>query len=74
MSRIIKPDGIIMCFGWNSSGVGIKRGMKLVEILMVSHGGSHNDTIVTVEKKVENLQGNLFARQDAEPNEAINCV
>ena len=40
-----------MCFGWNSSGVGIKRGMKLIEVLLVPHGGSHNDTIVTVERK-----------------------
>lgn len=51
ISRIIKPDGLAMCFGWNSSGIGKKRGFDLVEILLVAHGGSHNDTICTVEKK-----------------------
>ena len=50
ISRILKPGGICISFGWNSSGVGIKRGFKLIEILLVGHGGSHNDTICTVEK------------------------
>jgi hypothetical protein len=55
ISRIIKPDGIVMCFGWNSSGIGKKRGFDLIEILLVAHGGSHNDTIVTVERKIKKL-------------------
>lgn len=55
ISRIIKPDGIVMCFGWNSSGIGKKRGFELIEILLVAHGGSHNDTIVTVERKIKGL-------------------
>lgn len=54
-SRIIKPNGIVMCFGWNSCGIGLKRGFKLIEIMLVSHGGSHNDTIVTVERKLPDL-------------------
>jgi hypothetical protein len=55
ISRILKPNGIVMCFGWNSSGVGKKRDTELIEILMVAHGGSHNDTICTVEKKILTL-------------------
>ena len=51
ISRILKPGGVVMCFGWNSSGVGKERGCQIVEIMLVSHGGSHNDTIVTVERK-----------------------
>ena len=51
IARILKPNGICISFGWNSSGVGIKRGFGLVEILLVAHGGSHNDTICTVERK-----------------------
>jgi len=51
ISRIIKPNGIAMCFGWNSSGIGKKRGFELIEVLLVAHGGSHNDTICTVERK-----------------------
>jgi len=61
ISRIIKLGGICMSFGWNSSGVGNRRGFNIEEILLVSHGGSHNDTIVTVEKKVVNFKNeNLF--------------
>ena len=52
ISRIIKPNGICISFGWNSSGVGKVRGFEIIEILLVAHGGSHNDTIVTVEKKI----------------------
>jgi DNA modification methylase len=53
ISRIVKPNGLVISFGWNSSGVGVKLGFELVEILLVAHGGSHNDTIVTVERKVQ---------------------
>jgi len=53
--RILKPNGIVMCFGWNSSGVGKKRDTELIEVLLVAHGGSHNDTICTVERKMHNL-------------------
>ena len=53
IARIIKPNGIVMCFGWNSSGIGRKRGFELIEVLLVAHGGSHNDTIVTVERKTQ---------------------
>lgn len=52
ISRIVKPNGICISFGWNSSGVGKVRGFEIVEILLVPHGGSHNDTIVTVERKL----------------------
>lgn len=51
MSRIIKPNGLCISFGWNSSGIGKVRGFEIIEILLVAHGGSHNDTIVTVERK-----------------------
>jgi len=53
IARVLKPNGIVMCFGWNSSGVGRDRGFELLEILLVPHGGSHNDTIVTVERKFQ---------------------
>lgn len=55
ISRIVRSGGIVMCFGWNSSGIGKKRGFELIEILLVAHGGSHNDTIITVERKIKNL-------------------
>ena len=51
VARIIKPQGKVICFGWNSGGVGKTLGFELQEILLVAHGGAHNDTIVTVETK-----------------------
>lgn len=51
IKRILKPEGIVICFGWNSMGLGINRGFTQEEILLVPHGGSKNDTIVTVETK-----------------------
>lgn len=54
IQRILKPGGVVMCFGWNSNGVGKTRGFELIEVLLIAHGGSHNDTICTVEiKKIE---------------------
>lgn len=53
VARIIKPNGKAICFSWNSNGLGKKRGFKMVRILLVAHGGNHNDTIVTVEIKTQ---------------------
>ena len=47
----LAPEGIAICCGWNSMGFGLKRGYEMLEILLVSHGAAHNDTIVTVERK-----------------------
>lgn len=52
IARILKPCGTAICFGWNSGGVGLNRGMVMKRILLVAHGGAKNDTIVTVEFKV----------------------
>lgn len=51
IARIVKPRGKVICFGWNSQGVGKTRGFEMTRILMVAHGGNHNDTICTVEAK-----------------------
>jgi len=51
-ARIIKPKSIAICCGWNSMGLGKNRGFEMIEILLVPHGGSKNDTIVTVERKL----------------------
>ncbi len=50
----IYPEYIISC-GWNSGGVGKTNGYNIIEILLVPHGGIHNDTIVTVEQR--NISG-----------------
>ena len=53
ISRIVKPGGKVITFGWNSGGIGKKYGFKIKEILLVSHGGWHNDTICTLDIKVK---------------------
>ena len=50
VARIIKNNGIVISFGFNSSGIGKKNGGEIIEILLVAHGGAHHDTIVTVDK------------------------
>lgn len=50
--RIVKTGGFCVTCGWNSGGIGKKYGFEIAEILLVAHGGWHNDTIVTLETKV----------------------
>ena len=52
IARILKPQGKVICFGWNSMGLGKGRGFEMQRILLVPHGGSKNDTLVTVETKL----------------------
>lgn len=52
ISRIVKSGGKVITFGWNSGGIGRKYGFEITRILLVPHGGWHNDTICTVEIKV----------------------
>lgn len=61
VARIVRPGGIAICFGWNSGGIGERNGFDLVEVLIVAHGGAHNDTIVTVERK----RAGLFDAREA---------
>lgn len=51
ISRIVKPGGKVISFGWNSGGIGRKYGFEISKILLVPHGGWHNDTICVVEVK-----------------------
>jgi len=51
IARVIKPGGKAICFGWNSGGIGKVLGFEMTRILLVPHGGVHNDTICTVEIK-----------------------
>lgn len=52
ISELLKTGDYCISLGWNSCGLGKKNGMKIMEILLVCHGGNRNDTIVTVEKKL----------------------
>lgn len=52
--ELIAPSGLAISFGWNSNGFGKRRGFRIQEIMLVAHGGSKNDTIITVEIKHAN--------------------
>lgn len=52
LDSIIRPGGVVLSFGWNSIGMGRKRGYRIEEILLVAHGGAHNDTICVAETKI----------------------
>jgi len=55
VDKLVEPDGVVISCGWNSIGMGKTRGYDIQEILLVCHGRAHNDTIVTVDKKVTNV-------------------
>jgi hypothetical protein len=48
---ILTDSAIVLSFGWNSAGMGKKHGFELIEIMLVCHGGAHNDTICIAERK-----------------------
>ena len=50
--KIITKNGIIITFGYDSNGMSECRGFEKKEIWLICHGGDHNDTIVTVERKI----------------------
>ncbi len=52
INKLLLPNGIFIHMGWHSNGLGKKHNTKIIEILLVAHGGGHNDTIVTVERKL----------------------
>ncbi len=50
---LIEPNGYAISCGWNSIGMAKRYGFRIVEILLVCHGRAHNDTIITVDRRVE---------------------
>lgn len=53
IARVLVVGGKCISFGWNSIGIGKTNGFQITRILLVAHGGIHNDTIATVEIKVK---------------------
>lgn len=61
VGRITKKGSKVISFGWNSGGIGKTRGFEIEKIIILNHGGSHHDTIVTVERKItENKTNGKF--------------
>jgi hypothetical protein len=53
IARVLKKGAHAISFGWDSNGIGRRRGFEVVEILLVCHGACHNDTIITVDAMVQ---------------------
>lgn len=53
IAKKIKHHGVCITWGWNSNAMGASRGFEKELILLVAHGGNHNDTICVVERKTQ---------------------
>jgi DNA modification methylase len=56
IKRVVKPGGLVYSFGWSSVGMGNNRNFSKSEILLLNHGGYHNDTIILKERKNQDLK------------------
>jgi hypothetical protein len=52
---LCKPGTKVLSFGWNSAGMG--EGFERLELLLVAHGGAHNDTICLAERRASDIHG-----------------
>ena len=50
---VLTDTATVLSFGWNTVGMGKENGFEIVEIMMVCHGGAHNDTICMAERRVQ---------------------
>jgi hypothetical protein len=64
VDTIIPLGGHVLSFGWSTNGMGVGRGYALVEVLLIAHGGAHNDTICIAERKVWPCQSDIFDRKE----------
>lgn len=49
LSALLKPGGVALSFGWQSGGFG--KQWPTLEVLIVQHGGAHNDTFCVAQQK-----------------------
>jgi len=60
INRVLMTNGYAISFGWNSNGCSIYRQranyhaqLEKIHVLLIAHGMDKNDTIMTVERKVQ---------------------
>lgn len=58
----LRAGGVMVCLGWDGCGAGDTSGFELERVIVCSHGGTRNATIMTVDRK-RPLQGNVPDRQ-----------
>lgn len=67
--KVLRPNAVALCFGWNSIGMG--RFWDIKEILMVAHGGAHNDTICMAQVRPETLFDDGFNPLNPKQEESV---
>jgi len=50
-AQLLKPGGIAISFGWDSTGLGRKNNVTKLEVHQIPHGSTLRDTLVTVDRK-----------------------
>ncbi len=60
INQLVKFNGVVISFGWNTIGMGHGRGYAPEELLVVCHRPGHNDTLVFVERNVAQQAGFAF--------------
>jgi hypothetical protein len=63
INRLVPLNGVALFFGWNTIGMG--KGWRIEEIMLVCHGSDHNDTICMAERRVA-VQTELFGEEDGD--------
>lgn len=53
ISYLIELNGLVISCGWNTTGMGKKRGFEKIDGLCVEHGSNRNNTLVIVERKIQ---------------------
>ena len=61
IARIVKHEGLVISFCWDSTGIGKKRGFEIIEIVLLCHGACHNDTVITVDRHATQQSVHLTA-------------
>ena len=55
LPQIVKHEGLVISYGYDSVGMSRLRGFEKIAICLVCHSGDHNDTICLVERKKDSL-------------------
>ena len=50
---IIKENGFVISYGYDTTGMGRQRGFELIHICIVNHSGDYNDTLCIIERKLQ---------------------
>lgn len=57
---LLTEGAVVLSFGWNTVGFGVKLGFEIEEIMLVCHGADHNDTICMAERRTASAQKTLL--------------